>query len=399
MIYFTHHDIFRVLKHLITSELAQIRHIDTLYFEQYDWDENIDFIRTLEIDSSERVILTTAVSQFFHIYKVGLEQAFLKYQTLGQWIQVVQQSWTVQNDAITFFSSGSMNKTKSCEHTLITLIQEVELLIQFFSETKRIVSFVPCHHIYGFLFTIILPKFLAIPVVEVPLFPHKKYLDMFEPYDLIIGTPTCWEVLERTIEHFPEHVQGITSTHYCPPQIIHALYSLGLEKMTEIYGTSETAGIGYRTDPYLPYLLFPHWQQENEQTLLRFHPDGNATSYVIPNQLVWEDMQHYWVGKRTDCAIKTANQLVYPEQVRQILQQHPAIVECVVRPIETQRALKALIVLTDIELKDDLAFQKHFYIWLHQKLLPHEVPKFITFTQHIPKNGLGKVLDWQIEFT
>lgn len=61
--------------------------------------------------------------------------------------------------------------------------------------------------------------------------------------------------------------------------------------MVEVYGSSETAGIGWRDEPEEPYRLLPHWSVGDDgETLAREHPDGgSAAQFTIPDRLLWEE--------------------------------------------------------------------------------------------------------------
>ncbi len=70
-----------------------------------------------------------------------------------------------QPETLTFFTSGSTGNPVPATSNFTDLVQEIHALTDIFPARKRIISFVPRHHIYGFLFSILLPKALNIPVI------------------------------------------------------------------------------------------------------------------------------------------------------------------------------------------------------------------------------------------
>ena len=89
------------------------------------------------------------------ITKTGLEDNLLRFRSLDKWTEVVSASWQRHPETITFRTSGTMSSSKACTHDSETLVQEAEELAEIFAGSRRIISMVPAHHIYGFLFTVL----------------------------------------------------------------------------------------------------------------------------------------------------------------------------------------------------------------------------------------------------
>lgn len=393
MIDLTETDFFRIIKHIIIAELSQSRYIDSNNFTELNWEKHTNFIQYLNINFTEQIRLTNAIQRFFQIHIPLSDEIFLKLSTLKQWIDFIQIHWN--KTALTFSSSGSVDLVEHYEHTLLFFTQEVSFLIQMLSDSKRIISFVPCHHFYGFLFTIILPKFLDIAVIESSI---KQLASIkFQTSDLIIGTPTIWKAICLTFFSFPKQTHGISAIAPCRPEIISTLQTLELQYFTDFYISTKTGCVGYRDHFNDPYRLFPYWQHDPQSNyLLRYCQNGTILSYRLSNQLIWEDNQHFWVGKRIDTAIYIDQHCVYPEHIEYVFEQHPDIKECVVRSDHVQHLLKARIVLKDPALQEKQAFHDHFRQWIQTRLHAYEMPTSILFDSHIPKNELGKALDWPI---
>lgn len=314
--------------------------------------------------------------------------------TLDNWASTVANLWDQSDRHITFFTSGTTGKPKPSTHDIQLHIQEVQALAELFPDRKRIVSFVPRHHIYGFLFSILLPKVMEVPVQwEAPL-PTPGLVDALKPGDLMVAFPLLWDKLKEMDLSFGPGVHGVTSTGPCPAETIIKLRGNGLLRMSEIYGSSETGGVGFRHDPSHGYSLLSHWRRTpNNGILERKFPSKGWCEYSLQDSLSWND-ESFVPMRRKDNAVQVAGVNVSPKNVREILLEHPKVTDCAVRlmrPEEGDR-LKVILVATEQGLtKSDEA---EIRIWAKTKLTPTEMPGKWTFTRALPKNDMGKLKDW-----
>ena len=334
--------------------------------------------------------VSSAACAMFHVSP----PADISGTTLNEWAGMLFKQWAKGGERITFFTSGSTGEPKPATHDFAAHVQEVHALAQIFSDRDRIVCFVPRHHIYGFLFSILLPKALDIPVKwEAPL-PTPGLAAFLKPGDLMVAIPLLWRKLLEINTHFPKGIHGVTSTGPCPPNIIHGLRSNGLERMYEIYGSSETGGVGYRTDPEHGYSLLPHWTRtESKTSLIRVVPGQRELIHELQDVIRW-DNSTFTPCRRTDNCVQVAGMNVYPARIRSLLTGLPGVKDCSVRlmrPDEGER-LKAFIIPeqdSDIsQLKSDLR------AWTKHHLAPEERPRSWTFGRCLPTNIMGKESDW-----
>ncbi|GKT31277.1 AMP-binding protein, partial [Aduncisulcus paluster] len=97
-----------------------------------------------------------------------------------------------------------------------------------------------------------------------------------------------WKKLEKLNCQFPENVYGVTSTGPCPAETINSLRGQGLARMTEVYGSSETGGVGFRHDPADMYTLLGHWEQTGNSTIERTSAGGNKQQHTLQDNLEWQ---------------------------------------------------------------------------------------------------------------
>ena len=199
--------------------------------------------------------------------------------TMDEWAQCALGFWRSNPVELVFRTSGSTGAPNACKQSFALLEQEIQAQAEIFKEHIRIVTLVPRHHIYGFLFSILLPKALGIPVLDLPLVPSRSQMEQLRPGDLVLAFPMFWKSLSALAPSFPPGVCGVTSTGPCPADVIHTLLNLGLCRITEVYGSSETGGIGTRHHPDHAYTLLPFWepptvQADHPTVLTRLLPDG-----------------------------------------------------------------------------------------------------------------------------
>ena len=163
--------------------------------------------------------------------------------------------------ALTFRTSGSSGSAKPCTHRLAHLQQEAAHLATLTQGTQRVLCAVPSHHIYGFLFTVLLPAQLGCPVVlDVRQHTPQTLARLLRPGDLLVSHPAHWALVARHAGPLPAGVHGVTSTAPCPDDLANQLQAIGLSRLTQVYGSSETAGIGTRTAAGAAFELMPFWQ-------------------------------------------------------------------------------------------------------------------------------------------
>jgi long-chain acyl-CoA synthetase len=351
----------------------------------------------LEMDSIELLQVSSAVDEFFHLHETGIEEYLLRHRSLGQWCDIVLQAFTRGHRHFTFRTSGSQGIAQSHSHRVSTLLQEISTWTRVFRGRRRIVAPIVPHHIYGFLFSILLPKALRIPVLTARHWPAGKILHALAPGDLVIGHPLFWQQLQLRTTRLPEDMYGVTSTAPCDPRIIESLKELGLARMTEIYGCSETGGIGYRHDPARAYWLLGHWlgvpvkgKGDPQFALKR----AGSKPVLAPDILDWRGTRTFHPIARRDHAVQVAGINVYPQDIARRLREHPAIADCVVRPMgddESDR-LKAFVVLK--KNYNSGALRPQLEQWIYERFTAPERPVALTFGKSLPATSAGKLADW-----
>ncbi|WP_147821958.1 AMP-binding enzyme [Salidesulfovibrio onnuriiensis] len=383
---FTAIDVREMLSSLLLAE--------TPYAQRIQWAQGASLPEDFALDAIAPDALSRIgqrADAMFHARTAGS----LKGMRLEEWARAIAGHWNNSPENITFFTSGSTGEPVPATHPFAVHEQEITALAKQFRDRTRIVGFVPRHHIYGFLFSVLLPKALEIEVAWQQPMPTPGLISALRPGDLVIAFPLFWEKLVQLGTPVPEGVFGVTSTGPCPAAVIHALRENGLERMTEVYGSSETGGIGYRHEPSAAYTLLPHWNQTDDPgKLLRSMPNAPDREYPLQDHLIWEDHKRFRPAGRTDKAVQVAGINVYPKRVRETILGHPDVRECAVRLMRPEEGARLKALVVPRAESDPHRLEQELRVLAAKSLTQYERPGSWTFADRLPTNTMGKVADW-----
>lgn len=390
-------DYVPVLSSFIAGELARIRHCSELEAGLGEIGPATEIgDRDLGIDSLGLLQIASGVSQMFHLSETGVDEYLLRYRKVADWAEIVSVSVKKKAECLTFRTSGSSGKPKACVHRVADLKEEVQVHADAYGGCRRVVTLVPRHHIYGFLWTVMLPAELGVEVIDGRRWTPARLKTELRAGDLVVSTPATWQHISERIDGFPDSVMGVSSTAACPAALFGQLQMQGLA-LTEIYGSSETAGIGRRSAVERPFALLAFWNPGlSSNCLTRKSADdegGGVREFEIPDRLDWCDEKHFFVQGRRDNAVQVLGSNVYPERVADLIRRHAAVQDCAVRLMRAEEGhrLKAFVVLRD---EANEAERAEVTDWLSGKLAPCERPGNIVFGRVLPRNEMGKLADW-----
>jgi long-chain acyl-CoA synthetase len=402
-------DWHRFVADLLESELAALRRGRSLPAQV----GKLDLVADLGADSLELMALAAALAQALQLGQSAMLDALLDDTRVASWAQVATAALAQAPDqaplALRFRTSGSAGAPKSCQHELATLRQEIAALRPLFADRRRIVSAVPAHHIYGFLFTVLLPQALAVEVVDVRERVAAGLWPVLQPGDLVVGYPDFWQAALAGADEgvgsaaLPADVVGVSSTAPCPAPLADGLLAAGLARLVQVYGSSETAGVGWRDSAQSSYRCFTYWRRidGDDGALERSMPDGTVRAYPLQDSLRWDDDGCFVPTGRRDAAVQVGGVNVFPERVAALLRSHPGVREAAVRlmrPDEGVR-LKAFIVPTENENTDksESSLTVQLDGWLRERLSNAERPASYSFGDALPRQRNGKLADWVID--
>lgn len=343
-----------------------------------------------------------------------LRSLLLSTGPLEAWADELFAAWGKKS--ICFRSSGSTGEPRTHRFSIPLLLDELRAASEVFAGRERIVSVMPVHHIFGMMYGPLLSKYLGLPLRYASPLPLASFFQALLPGDLLVAFPFFWQALldmvlcagQTVPPRFPENIAGLTATSPCPPEIIHRLIRLSesgksasLVAMTEIYGSTETNGIGMRRNGEEWYELFSVWEtaelSDGSRGIRRRMPrDGTLTPFAMPDIMTWHGERRFTPKRRVDNAVQVGGINVYPEKVAAVIRAHPLVKDCAVRlmrPDEGVR-LKAFIVPVLPLEKASSHFDREFKDWLASRLETAWRPKRITLGTKLPVNAIGKASDW-----
>lgn len=393
-------DVLRVLKDLLRAELKARSGVEYTDAQAAAWtDETLLGSPALELDSLELVSVAGRVNELFHLHESGIEDFLLRDRSLGDWVRIVIRGREIAGDQFTFLTSGSTGSPKPCVHPVAALDQEVYALAAMFAGVERIVSFVPAHHIFGFLFTAMLPARLHAAVIDARAVASNAV--GWSPTDLIVGVPGSYTYLARSAAPLAG-ARAVVSTGAIDQDTIAALRAKGLGPIIEVYGSSETGGLALRGNCAGPFTLHPFWRfvpNTNGPLLQRTLPDGTLAAPISCMDKLRPVAGGFELGGRIDHAVKIAGTNIFPRRVEALLREHPLVADASVRlmrPAEGER-LKAFVVPRSCAIADpsgEGSLKSQLTQWSRDQLSPPERPKAWTFGPAIPRDQLGKAADW-----
>ena len=384
---------------LVAAELAQLRP-GSLQLPDRPWAADLALDeRGLGLDSLERLSVASALSEALHLDESGIEDTLLAKRFFGEWLDVASDGLDVFDARLTFRTSGSSGVAKACSHALADLLQEVEHLAGRFTGIRRVLSAVPAHHMYGFLHSVLLPDRLDCPeVIDVRHMTPHALSAVLQSGDLMISHPAHWSVLAKYLRHLPPGVHGVTSTAHCPDALATQLKDIGLESLVQVYGSSETAGIGIRQSAGAPFQLMPFWSRDpaDGSGLVRTSADGSLSPHPVQDHLEWLNDRQFSVVGRLDEAVQVGGTNVFPSRVREVLLAHPQVSDAAVRLMTSEASSRLKAFVVPAAGTDVVALIPELLRWTETRLSVPERPKAFSVGDQLPRNALGKLTDWSL---
>jgi 4-coumarate--CoA ligase len=343
------------------------------------------------VGSPERAALAAALSEALHLRGSGIEGVLLARPTLSDWIDLSAGALARSGAAITFRTSGSTGAPKPCTHDLERLEEEVATLAAILGPApgpaerpiRRVVACVPAHHIYGFLFTILLPRAFGASVEDGRGRPPGRLAAALGPGDLVVAVPDTWAAVARLDAPIRGGVVGTCSTAPLDRAVARRLRAQGLGRLVEVYGASETAGIGWRDDPDAPYTLFPYWRLEPAGPAVV--DDRLGRRAALPDLVEPAGPRHIRVIGRRDGAVQVGGTNVFPGRIEAVLATHPDVRAAAVRPFTVDGTTRLEAVIVPAAGCDTGRLRTALEAWATARLTPPERPRAWTFGAAIPR--------------
>ncbi|AFL90078.1 acyl-CoA synthetase (AMP-forming)/AMP-acid ligase II [Terriglobus roseus DSM 18391] len=336
---------------------------------------------SLGCDSLEMLWISAAVNEMFHLHEAGLELELLQAATFGGWMDAIEEAWSRGVSDLTFCTSGTTGAAKRCTHSYAFLSEEMDFLSNYFASARRIVGCSPAHHLYGFLFCAMLPDRLSLGVTTGLPKGNGSASGAVREGDLIVAVPEIWRWLERSVTCWPTGVQGVVSGGPCDREVLRSLVKQGLAGITEVYGSSETAGIGVRCWPNAGYRLMPQWSPRDTDAVPQTLIHSSGVRVDLMDRVAWSPDGTFEVAGRLDGAVQVGGVNVYPERIAERLRERPGVrtVDLRLRSAELGGRFEATIGLQEDATEDQI--RAGLEAWMRLHLTVAEQPKTLAFAR------------------
>ncbi|MCC5825209.1 AMP-binding protein [Alkalimonas sp.] len=364
-----------VLRSLLSAELSAYRESPPL-----------DWTAAPELDSLERLHLAGCVNEFFRLHETGCEDRLLMTNSLDEWASLVATAIT-ETSGLTFRTSGSTGTPTPHFHRWQQIEAEAVALAECLAAKQpiqRVVSWLPLHHLYGFMVAVALPACAGIQ----RSYGSNQALPELRSGDLLVTVPPRWDFLARSGKTWPTQMLGVSSTGPIADTTVAGLLQQGVTGLLDIYGSTETGGVATRWWPESSYQLLAHWQRLDNQHLKSL--DDTASTPLL-DQLHWQSEGTFELKGRLDDAISIGGVNVSPTYVAERLRALNSVQDCVIRltGAATQRRLKAFVVPAGDQAIAAQDIANAIALWPAA-----ERPISINYGDTIPTNAIGKHTDW-----
>lgn len=375
----------RIACALVRAEATRLRGVDGLPLPTGDWSDEIRLDeRGLDLDSLERLGALGTLAESFRLAENRLPAT--PPACVGDWLDWIADGFHPETGLIAVRTSGSTGVPKLCLHDVSELLAEAQHLATRVPGRGRVVALVPAHHLYGIVWTVLLPAALGVDAVDRTLGSPLG----LEPGDLVVAVPDQWRAIVRLGLAVPDDCIAVSSAGTMDADLASDLLRVGFRRVVDVYGSSETGAIAIREAPDPSYELLPRWD-----LVVRgddwFLQDRKGCLLPLPDHIEHLGERRLRPTARRDGAVKIGGRNVWPERVAGVLRETVGVAEVAVR-LGAQGRLKAFVVpLHDVDVAllllalETAAFEG---------LEPAERPRSYRFGSSLPRNMMGKLADW-----
>ena len=307
---------------------------------------------------------------------------------------------------ILMFTSGSTGKPKAVPQRMKEFEEDNAFIISKWAEefmSRKLITTVSQHHIYGFLFGMSLPFTLGVPFRRKRIEFPEEFESLTDESYMIIATPAF---LKRTVEieeKLPLNKPWIfTSGGACSTELAEKTEKVFGFCPLEVYGSTETSGIAYRQQnkdglKFTPFANAKLWL--GEDGCLRIispyikNPEGFATADLAE---FFEDGRFILKG-RSDSIVKIEEKRISMTEVENRILQTNLVsdVKVVALSNDVRQYLAAAIVLNaegkkKFENTEKYLINRYFHDFLMQYFENVVLPKKWRFVDILPTDVQGK---------
>lgn len=363
-----HLDLPRFLTHVsqAIANLEQVSEQSYLLFAHNTYEFSVNFIALLILKKD--IVLTANhkvewLDSIQQAYQATISDQAISgdipsdhYLTASPDLELLKDSIPdVFTSQIQFYTSGSSSKPKAVQKTLDQLLLETATLEQLFGESVADTEFfatVSHHHIYGLIFRLLWPLLYRHPFhADMILYPEQLVALYQSQSDIcLISSPAFLSRHDQTLEHITLN-QCFSSGSLLSPASAKLTYQqLGIFPV-EVFGSTETGGIGYRRQNKgnTRWSLFSGVTIETEASNKAvLHSPYLSHPQPLDDLIEMDGDEHFYLLGRTDRVVKIEEKRVSLDALEAALKESPLVNEAKVVVIQDKRTfIGAVIELTE----------------------------------------------------
>ena len=305
------------------------------------------------------------------------------------------------------FTGGSTGKPKVWSKSPRNLFAEAFYLKQIFalSDKDLFVATVPPYHIYGLLFSVLVPLVANASVLpDIYTFPQEIISTTNKhKATVLVSVPIHYRALKVDNLSSPSLKVAFSSSGVLNrPDALHFLKKTGLG-ITEIYGSTETGGIATRciseyTDSWKAFDIV-NWKLVGSRLSVKSdftspEMERDADGFCLTGDEASKDKDNRFVLLgRADGIVKVAGKRVDLLDVKNKIKTLPTVSDAVVVAIPTEKGRESVIAAV---VACDLT-KTHLKKLFMDMLEPYAVPSRVKIVSSIARTATGKIDRLQIE--
>ena len=324
----------------------------------------------------------------------------ISFKTSIEKVSLPVRKIAVDGELLILFTGGSTGTPKKWSKNAGNIFGEALFMTDCYqiTDTDTITATVSPYHIYGLLFSVVIPLVSSAQVLnETPSFPAEiASLVRQESATILVSVPAHYRVLKgrslgTTIK------QAFSSAGMLEKEDSLDFTSCNSIGVIEVYGSTETGGIATRNRALGQKHFHPlgpvEWKVRDERLYVRspFLSTDLATNedrfFLSGDRVKSEREESFSLHGRADAICKVGGVRVDLDEVRDVLQQQPNVKECVVLPLpdEGGRGIRIAALLRG-DAVDISTIQRRVSTILE----PAALPKRIKVISMIPIKSNGK---------
>ncbi|MFA6284403.1 MAG: fatty acid--CoA ligase family protein [Desulfurivibrionaceae bacterium] len=304
-------------------------------------------------------------------------------------------------ELLKIFTGGTTDAPQLWSKTGENMFGEGFFLARCFGVTEkdRIVATVAPYHIYGLLFSVILPLVSSASVVmDTPSFPGEIAKTIADHQATILASiPPHYRAMRAKKIEAASLRLAFSSAGMLEAEDNDAFSRLNNVGIVEVYGSTETGGIATRNRHAgeTSFTAFPDvsWRITEQRLCVRSPylspelPLAEDGFFTTGDRVEAEGAHAFALKGRADGVTKVGGKRVDLEEVRACIKKAPAVSDCVVLslPEPGSRAQRIVALIQGVEVDTELVRET-----LAESLEPYALPRLFKTVAQIPVTESGK---------